>query len=101
MTVLGSDRCLQKTLAELPATTAEDRGCVGGVIAELGRAFAEQFEGGMTVAFLLSRPGSDPISEEDRCWAALVVDAAARAAVPLEPFFRANDVSLVRVRPDS
>ena len=52
-----------------------------------------------TVALLLTRPGKGPISDADTRWATLLTDAAAEVGVPIEPVFRANDESLVLVKP--
>jgi hypothetical protein len=98
MTFLGPDRCMQKVLSDLPATSERDRHCVTEVIAELRHELGRGFDAGLTVAFLLSRPGAGPVSDRDRQWAELVIGAAGTAGVPIEPFFRANDVSLVEVR---
>ena len=61
------------------------------------RGLAEHFEAGASVAFLLSRPGSGPVSCEDRYWAEAVIGAGGRHGVPMEPFFRAHDTDLVLV----
>lgn len=99
MAFLGADRRMEKVLTPLPASTRRDRERAAGVIAELSAS--DWLGAGTTVAFLLTRPGEDGISVDDRQWAALVSDAAAAHQVPLEPFFRANDVALVRVPPCS
>jgi hypothetical protein len=52
------------------------------------------FAPGTSVALLLTRPGADPVSVEDRRWATVLAQAAQRSAVPLEPMFRANDTAL-------
>lgn len=88
---------MQKVLTEFPATSEQDQECVREIIAELRHAFSREFDDGVTVAFLLSHPGVGAVSDRDRRWAALVVDAAAKGGVPIEPFFRANDTSLVEV----
>lgn len=51
----------------------------------------------LSLAFLLSRPGSDGITPRDLGWARLLVDAAGRLGVPIHPTHRANDVSLVTI----
>jgi hypothetical protein len=37
------------------------------------------------------------VSAGDRRWAAVLTDAAARAGVPLEPIFRANDAAILQL----
>lgn len=101
MAFLGPDRRMQKMLRPFPAQSNSDRERVSAMIAELGSAFATDFPRGTTAAFLLSRPGVGPVTEDDVHWAGMVIGAADRVSLPLEPFFRANDVSLVRVRPSS
>ncbi len=51
----------------------------------------EDFEPGTSVTLLLTRPGSDGVSTDDRRWAEELTDAANRIGVPVEPMFRAND----------
>lgn len=101
MAFLTSDRRMHKVLTPLPARTRRDREHVPAVLAELPAALEDWLGEGATVAFLLTRPGRDGISDDDRDWAALVSDAAAAHRVPLEAFFRANDVALIRVSPSS
>jgi len=48
----------------------------------------------VSIALLLTRPGSDGITPRDLGWAGLLVDTAGRLAVPLHPIHRANDVAL-------
>lgn len=99
MAFLGADRRMEKVLTPLPARTARDRERAAEVIAELPAAVGDWINAGATVAFLLTRPGRDGISDDDRDWAARVSNAAAAHRVPLEAFHRANDVALLRVPP--
>lgn len=50
---------------------------------------------GVTIAVLLTRPGSDGLTETDCAWARLLTDLARRHRVPMHPIHRANDVELV------
>ena len=59
----------------------------------------ERSDSGLTVALLLTRPGSGPISDSDRRWSTMLTETAARFDVPIEPIFRANDEALVLVEP--
>ncbi|WP_197383110.1 hypothetical protein [Mycolicibacterium mengxianglii] len=97
MAFLGADRVLHKVLTPLPARTRRDRQLIADVVAQLPELLAG--EPGTTVAFLLARPGGGAVTDTDRRWAALLTDTAAANGVPLEPFFRAHDESLVHVEP--
>jgi hypothetical protein len=101
MAFLGPDRRMATVLTPLPARSPSDRRRVIKVMAELRAAFGAEFDAGTTVAFLHTRPGSGPVSNTDRRWFSVLSDAAAAHGVPLEPFFRADDDSLVRVLPGS
>lgn len=91
---VGPDRCMTKALSQVPVGTAPHRGLVEEVMVGLV-VLLEDLEPGTSVALLLSRPGSDPASAEDRRWAAVLTTCAARVGVPIEPIFRANDAEIV------
>ncbi|PRC44290.1 hypothetical protein C6A85_000000100980 [Mycobacterium sp. ITM-2017-0098] len=94
---VGPDRCLVKILSDVAIPSAPDPVLVANLLAALSDLLAER-EPGATVAFLLTRPGpGHRVSNADRRWASLVTDYAAEMGVPIEPFFRANDDSLVLV----
>lgn len=57
-------------------------------------------DSGERLAVLHSRPGHGPLSEHDRAWARVLLDAANAADVSLLPLHRANDENLVVVAPD-
>ena len=95
---VGPDRCFVKILSDVPVGSKPDARLADELLAELG-AFLRQQEAGTTVAFLLTRPGGGPVSNADRRWAKLLHDSAERSDVPIEPFFRAHDESLVLVEP--
>ena len=103
MAFLGPDRRMQKMLTPMPARTYADWELVFGVVVGLRDTLKSTLDAGTTVAFLLTRPGSGPVNGEDLHWADMVTGAAEMYRVPLEPFFRANDTSLVEVsaRPSS
>lgn len=96
MAFLGADRCMRKVLTPIAAGPMPNRRFITDLVSQLDSAL-EGIDEGATGAFLLSRPGSGPISEGDRRWAALVAAAATDHDIPIEPFFRANDTSLVLV----
>jgi hypothetical protein len=52
------------------------------------------------MAFLLSRPGRDGITDGDRAWAECLQDVLRREALPGWPVHRANDRELVVIAPD-
>ncbi len=64
----------------------------------LGRLLGDEPSG--TVAFLLARPGLDPITPADRDWAAALTRAAAVAGVPIEPVHLATDHAVRVFAPD-
>lgn len=94
---LGPDRCMRKVLTPIAADPTPDRRFVFDVVLYL-QSVLDGYGPGTTGAFLLSRPGSGPISEGDRQWAALLAAAAAGNSTPVEPFFRAHNESLVQVQ---
>jgi hypothetical protein len=55
---------------------------------------------GGSVAFLLTRPGSNPMNEADRSWARGLTSAARQAGVRIWPVHFANDVELRVFAPD-
>ena len=95
---VGPDRCMYKTLSQVPLGSRPKRGLVESVVSRLPRVLNE-LEQGTTVAMLLTRPGPGPISHLDRQWSSLLTEVATEFGVPLEPVFRANDDSLVEVEP--
>ena len=95
---VGPDRCMYKTLSQVPLGSRPKRGLVESVLSRLPRVLNE-LEQGTTVAMLLTRPGPGPISHLDRQWSSLLTEVATEFGVPLEPVFRANDDSLVEVEP--
>ena len=95
---VGPDRCMYKTLSQVPLGSRPKRSLVESVLSRLPRVLNE-LEQGTTVAMLLTRPGPGPISHLDRQWSSLLTEVATEFDVPLEPVFRANDDSLVEVEP--
>lgn len=93
---VGADRCMIKTLSQVPVGRAPHREVVENLMIGLS-VVLEDFEPGTSVALLLTRPGSDPVSEQDRRWGRVLTEAAQRIAVPLEPMFRANDADLIAI----
>lgn len=96
--LVGPDRRFLKVLSDMPVPTAPDSGLVKDLMSGISDLLAER-EPGTTVAFLLSRPGRGRVSDADRTWATMVSACAQRFDVPIEPFFRANDESLILVEP--
>jgi hypothetical protein len=95
---VGPDRCLYKTLSQVPIGYRPGRGIVDFVVSRLPLVL-RGLEPGTTAALLLTRPGSGAVSDIDREWATRLTRAAAEFDVPIEPIFRANDENLVLVEP--
>ena len=91
---VGADRRMTKVLSQIPVGAAPHRGMIENLMMGLEALLAD-FEPGTSVALLLSRPGSDGLSAEDRRWSVVLSKAAARIGIPLEPMFRANDSDIV------
>ena len=96
---VGPDRCLIKVLHDMPVPDHPTPRIVDDLFGVL-RAVIDGTDPGITVALLLTRPGTGGISERDRRWATLLHRGAARYDVPIHPIFRANDRSVVLVEPD-
>jgi hypothetical protein len=64
------------------------------------RAVLDGIDPDVTVAILLSGPGTGGINGRDRRWATLLHKGAARFDVPIHPIYRANDETLVLVEPE-
>lgn len=91
---VGSDRRMLKALSQIPRERAPDPDLVEDLMIGLS-VLLEDFAPGTSVALLLTRPGRDSVSAEDRRWAGVLTAAAGRIGVPLEPLFRANDLAVV------
>lgn len=92
---VGADRCMHKVLSQVPVGRSPDRLFVDNLMVGLSVLLDTDFEPGTSVALLLTRPGTDPITVEDRRWATVLAAAARTMAVPVEPMFRANDAALL------
>ncbi len=92
---VGADRCMHKVLSQVPVGRSPDLALVDNLMVGLSVLLDTDFESGTSVALLLTRPGTDPITVEDRRWAAVLAAGARRVAVPIEPMFRANDAALL------
>ena len=95
---VGPDRRFTKILLDVPIPSTPDPDVLVNLLPALS-AILDEREPGTTVAFLLTRPGRGRVSNADREWATIVIACAGRFDVPTEPFFRANDESLVLVEP--
>jgi hypothetical protein len=94
---VGPDRRMNKVLSQVAVGACPHRDITDSLLVGLAVLLDGDFEAGTSVALLLTRPGRDPVSAGDRRWAAVLTDAAARASVPLEPIFRANDVAILQL----
>lgn len=95
---VGPDRRLVKALSQVPLGPRPKRPIIGSTMAALHDVL-DGLKEGTTVAFLLTRPGKGALSPADQQWSRLLCDAAVEFDVPIEPIFRANDESLVQVKP--
>ena len=95
---IGPDRRMIKAISQVPLRAVVNADLAEAIISGL-RDVLDDFPEGTTAAFLLTRPGTGPVSRMDRQWAALLTLIATEHGVPMEPVFRANDEALVRVKP--
>jgi hypothetical protein len=95
---VGPDRCMIKAFSQVPLGSGANAVLAESVVSGLQDVLPD-FPEGTTVALLLTRPGTGPISQLDRQWSTLLTDLAAEFGVALEPIFRANDEALVQVEP--
>jgi len=93
---VGPDRRMHKVLTQMPIGRWPDRPTVEKLLSAL-KLSVDTSAPGSTLALLLSRPGADHLSTEDRRWSEVLRDSARRLEVELEPVFRANDSNIVRM----
>ncbi len=93
---VGPDRCMHKTLTQMPVGRWPNRTIVENLLGGLATVLEESARGG-SLALLLTRPGCDHISAEDRRWSDVLSETARKMGVRLEPTFRANDRDLLLV----
>ncbi|ULN44174.1 hypothetical protein MI149_14530 [Mycolicibacterium crocinum] len=91
---VGPDRRMIKTLTQMPIGRAPDRAVLSDLLAGM-MMIAQESAPGSTLALLLTRPGCDGISAEDRRWSDVIAHIAREQNVSLEALFRANDQSLL------
>lgn len=97
---VGPDRCFIRARHDLPVPPQPDPAELADLF-DLLSELLDDLGPAVTVAFLLTRPGRGPVSRMDRRWATALGEAAARAEVPVEAFFRANSETLLLVEPDA
>ncbi|HEY1842566.1 MAG TPA: hypothetical protein VGG53_20560 [Mycobacterium sp.] len=91
--LIGPDRCFGQKISRV-ALRPRPRGPVVWNLMSSLRTLLDDLEPGTTVALLLSGPGRGPTSTIELMWSKSLTDMAARLSIPLEPIFRANDVSV-------
>jgi hypothetical protein len=96
---MGPDRCLVKFLGEAEIGSVPRRHAMENLMSAL-HALLKDMDEGTTVALLLTRPGTGPVTLLDRRWSTLLTVLANEHGVPLEPIFRANDEALVQIEPE-
>lgn len=87
---------MQKVLTQMPIGRWPNRAVVEELLSGLGRMLSE-IAPGSSLALLVSRPGFDHVSADDRRWSDVLTQTARGLSIELEPLFRANDGSLVRI----
>jgi len=98
---VGSNRRMVKVLHQMEIPP-EPQARYGDELFTLLRGVLDGLpDRGATVALLLSRPGTGPVSEADRRWSAMLTEAARRHGLPMEPIFRANDEALLLMEPNT
>ncbi|MCV7279433.1 hypothetical protein H7J88_07215 [Mycolicibacterium flavescens] len=90
---VGPDRRMIKALSQVELRATANADLADEVMTGVRDVLAD-FPDGTSVALLLTRPGVGPVSGLDRQWAALLIEAARRHRVDIEPIFRAHDESL-------
>ncbi|MFW0796884.1 hypothetical protein AAFP30_23975 [Gordonia sp. CPCC 205515] len=90
---IDPDHRLIPQLNQLPLPDEPDPMLTSMLMTRLGEAIDDI--PGVTVACLITRPGSDGLTEADCAWARVLTDLAARHGVPMHPVHRANDLELV------
>jgi len=95
---VGPDRCLIKVLSDVEIGPRPVLAQLNELMSAL-RVLVDDVGGGSSVAFLLTRPGRGGLSQTDREWGRVLVEAAASFDVPIEPIFRANDEAVLLVTP--
>jgi hypothetical protein len=93
---VGPDRGMRKTLTQMPIGRWPERVVIENLLSGLGRMLSET-AAGSSLALLVSRPGFDNVSAEDRRWSDVLAQTARALSIELEPLFRANDRSLVQI----
>ena len=100
LTLIGPDRRPTRFLMEIGETpgvpTEDDVASLHQVLRQLLRDEAD----GTTAAFLITRPGRDGLTDDDRLFAGRLRAGARLAGVPLEPVHVATDRQVLAVAPD-
>ena len=96
---VGADRCMYKTLSQVPFALAPDAALAEDVMSRTavrGRQLRRRHHRGAAI----DPARSGPISDLDRQWSGAAHRSSRGIWVPLEPIFRANDDSLVQIEPE-
>jgi hypothetical protein len=95
---LGDDRCLLKTMTQMPIEALPMPRLVSDLMSSLHFVVDGMFCD-ISIALLLTGPGRGGVTPADRQWAQSLTDAAVEFEVPLLPIFRANDEVILQVDP--
>ena len=93
---VGPDRRMQKVLTQMPIGRWPNRAVVEKLFSGPAVLLTESAHTS-SLALLLTRPGFDHVSTEDRRWSEVLNDTAREMGLGLEPLFRANENGLVRI----
>ena len=100
VTFIGSDRRPTRMLlevAECPSVPTEPE--VASLYDVLGQIM-RQDGSAASAAFLVARPGRDPLTDDDRLFGRRLLAGARRSGVGVEPVHVATDVAIWTVTPD-
>lgn len=99
LNVLGGDRRPTPTLLQVDEVPeVPEPPLLDGLMAVIEELLEDDPDG--SVAVLLARPGSAPMTHADREFAQALLDAATRTGVPLEPVHLATDEEVRVFAPD-
>ena len=100
VTFIGADRRPTRFLLEVAEhESIPTEGDVANLYDVLDQVLRDEGQP-CTVAFLIARPGRQPLSAQDRLFGQRLLEGARRAGVPVEPVHVATDVAIWAVTPD-
>lgn len=94
----GASTGLLTTVTELPPVP--DRLPLVSFVAACREALPDVLDSGGMLSFLFARPGSDPMDDDDRCWARHILEACEAEEVPCRWVHFANSRAVCVFAPD-